>query len=35
VKVAEVESGKIKNIEAEGVFIFIGLTPNTSISGKF
>lgn len=31
VKVAEVESGKIKNIEAEGVFIFIGLTPNTSI----
>jgi len=29
--VADVESGKINHIEAEGVFIFVGLTPNTAL----
>ena len=31
VKVADVPSGVIRDIEAEGVFIFVGLTPNTAI----
>jgi len=31
IKVADVESGNINTIEAEGVFIFIGLTPNTAL----
>ena len=31
VKVADVESGKISTIEAEGVFIFVGRTPNTEL----
>ena len=31
VRVADVESGKINHIEAEGVFIFVGLTPNTAL----
>ncbi|MCE5210344.1 MAG: thioredoxin-disulfide reductase [Deltaproteobacteria bacterium] len=31
VKVADVESGKIENIEAEGVFIFVGRVPHTDI----
>lgn len=31
VKVADVESGKATNIEAEGVFIFVGRTPNTDL----
>lgn len=31
VKVADVESGKIENIEAEGVFIFVGRIPHTDI----
>ena len=31
VKVADVESGKINTIEAEGVFIFVGRTPNTEL----
>lgn len=31
VKVADVESGKISTIEAEGVFIFVGRTPNTGL----
>jgi len=30
-KVADVESGKINEIEAEGVFIFVGRTPNTGL----
>jgi thioredoxin reductase (NADPH) len=31
VKVADVESGKINTIEAEGIFIFVGRTPNTEL----
>ncbi len=31
VKVADVESGKITTIDAEGVFIFVGRTPNTEL----
>ena len=31
VKVADVPSGVIRDIEAEGVFIFVGLTPNTAV----
>lgn len=31
VKVADVESGKISTIDAEGVFIFVGRTPNTEL----
>jgi thioredoxin reductase (NADPH) len=31
VKVADVESGKINHIEAEGVFIFVGRVPHTEI----
>ena len=31
VKVADVDSGTVRKIEAEGVFIFVGLTPNTSL----
>lgn len=31
VKVTDVETGKINNIEAEGVFIFVGRTPNTEL----
>ena len=31
VNVADVQSGAIRAIEAEGVFIFVGLTPNTSL----
>ncbi len=31
VKVADVESGKISDIPADGVFIFVGLTPNTGL----
>jgi thioredoxin reductase (NADPH) len=31
VKVADVESGKISTIDAEGVFIFVGRTPNTKL----
>jgi thioredoxin reductase (NADPH) len=31
IKVVDVESGNINTIEAEGVFIFIGLTPNTAL----
>ncbi|MBN1365393.1 MAG: thioredoxin-disulfide reductase [Syntrophaceae bacterium] len=31
IKVADVQSKVIKEIEVEGVFIFVGLTPNTSI----
>jgi len=33
-KVADVESGKINEIEAEGVFIFVGRTPNTGLFGE-
>jgi thioredoxin reductase (NADPH) len=31
VKVADAESGKISEISAEGVFIFVGRTPNTEL----
>lgn len=31
VKIADVESGKISAIDAEGVFIFVGRTPNTEL----
>jgi thioredoxin reductase (NADPH) len=31
VKVADVQSGKINEISAEGVFIFVGRTPNTGL----
>lgn len=31
VKVADVESGKISELSADGVFIFVGLTPNTGL----
>lgn len=31
VKVADVESGKINTIEAEGAFIFVGRTPTTAL----
>jgi len=31
VKVADVESGKVTTIDAEGVFIFVGRTPNTDL----
>lgn len=31
VKVADVDSGKITTIDAEGVFIFVGRTPNTEL----
>ena len=31
VKVADVESGKVSAIEAEGVFIFVGRTPSTGL----
>jgi len=30
VKVADVQSGKINDISAEGIFIFVGRTPNTA-----
>jgi thioredoxin reductase (NADPH) len=32
VKVADVQSGAIREIAVEGVFIFVGLTPNTAFS---
>ncbi|KUG22839.1 thioredoxin reductase [hydrocarbon metagenome] len=31
IRVADVETGKVNNIEAEGVFIFVGRTPNTGL----
>ncbi len=31
VKVADVQSGKINDISAEGVFIFVGMTPHTGL----
>ncbi|MDI6742555.1 MAG: thioredoxin-disulfide reductase [Smithella sp.] len=31
VKVADVETGRISTIDAEGVFIFVGRTPNTEL----
>mgnify|MGYP000846370728 FL=1 len=31
VRVADVESGSVSDIPAEGVFIFVGLTPNTEL----